>query len=161
MSTDKLQDKVITAAFDSGLLTAAGAETVYDTTVAIEFAINGKMGTARATVADGATPTTGNTSAAGITLTANQGRVVVWGVIAAGTLVVEEGPVATLSGSTFVTAPLFPDIPDTVCPFAYMVLKADSTTVGTWDFGTDNWNATGVTNVIVNVSQLPGRPQIA
>ena len=162
MSTDKLQDRGITAAFSSGLLTATGAETVYDTTVTIQFAIKGKMGTARTAVADGVTETTGNTSAAGITLTANKGRVVVWGVIAAGTVKVEEGPIASLdSAGNFIDAPQFPSIPDAFCPFAYQVIKADSTTVGTWDFGTDNWNATGVTNVIVNVSQLPDRPQIA
>lgn len=159
---DKLQDREITAAFASGLLTATGGETVYDTTVTIQFAIKGKMGTARTAVADGSTPTTGNTSAAGITLTANHGRVVVWVLKSDATVAVEEGPISSLdSAGTFIDAPLFPDIPDAVCPFAYQVIKADSTTVGTWDFGTDNWSATGVTNAIVNVAQLPTRPQIA
>lgn len=159
---DRLQDREITAAYASGLLTATGAESVYDTTVTIQFCLKGKMGTARTAVADGDTPETGNTSGAAITLTANYGRVVVWGLKSDATVVVEEGPVASLnSAGDFITAPLFPDIPDAVCPFAYQVIKADSTTVGTWDFGTDNWNATGVTNAIVNVAQLPTRPQIS
>lgn len=141
----------------SGLLTATGGETVYDTTVTINYAINGKLATKTA-VTDGATPTTGNTSAAAITLTASKARVVVWGLKAGGTVAVEEGPIVDYDGTNYSPMPQFPSIPDNFCPFAYQVLKASSA-AGTITFGSSNWNATGFTNTIVNVAVLPEHPQ--
>lgn len=151
-----------TAAFVSGLLTAIGAETVYDTTVTIQFCINGKMGTARTAVTDGATPTTDGDGNALDTLTASKGCVIVWCVKIDGTVKIFQGPVRDLDSSgAFKVAPDFPTIDlDTYCPFAYQVLKASSS-AGTITFGSSNWNATGFTNVIQNVSTLPPRPQIA
>ena len=64
----------------SGLLTATGAEAVYDTTVTINFVIDGKIYTKTA-ITDGTAITTDvNTSAAFVTLTADQGCVLVWGL---------------------------------------------------------------------------------
>ena len=148
-----------TAAFDSGLLTATGAETVYDTTVIIPFALNGKL-FRKAAVTDGATPTTAGDGSALSTLTASQGCVMVWCLNSAGTVGVFQSDVKTLDGANaFVTVPSFPTINlDTWCPFAYQVLKAAST-AGTITFGSSNWNATGFTNAIVNVHTLPPRPQ--
>lgn len=145
----------------SGLLTATGAETVYDTTVTINYVIDGKIATKTA-VTDGATPTTDhNTGAAFTTLTANQGCVLVWGLIAGGTVKVMQGGVQALDVSgNFMVAPQFPAVPAGVAPFAYQVLKAGST-AGTITIGTSNWNATGFTNAIVNVAVLPSRPQVA
>ena len=54
----------------SGLLTATGADTVYDTTVTITYCINGKAATKTA-VTDGVTPTTDYVSGNAITLTAS------------------------------------------------------------------------------------------
>jgi hypothetical protein len=148
-----------TEASTSGLLTATGAETVYDTTVAISFTIDGKR-YSKAAVTDGATPTTDGNSAALSTLTANQGCVMVWCLNSSGTVGVFQGDTEELdSAGNFVVAPSFPYVNlKTWCPFAYQVLKAGST-AGTITFGSSNWNATGFTNSIKNVSTLPARPQ--
>jgi hypothetical protein len=68
--------------------------------------------------------------------------------------------IAGLTAGNFRHAPSFPHVPDDVCPFAYQVLKhySEATSV---TFGTSNWNTTGFTNVIVNVMQLPDRPQVS
>lgn len=143
----------------SGLLTATGGETVYDTTVTINYVLDGKIATKTA-VTDGVTPTTGYVSGSAITLTANKARVVVWGLISGGTVKVIEGDIVDWNGTAFVVPPPFPSIPDTFVPFAYQILKAGST-AGTITFGSSNWNATGFTNAIVNVAVLPARPQIS
>lgn len=145
----------------SGLLTATGAETVHDTTVTINYVINGKIATKTA-ITDGATPTTDYaTGAAFVAMTASQGCVVVWGLISGGTVKCVQGPIYSLDASgNFLVAPQFPAIPDDMVPFAYQVLKAGST-AGTITFGSSNWNATGFTNAIVNVAVLPARPQVS
>ena len=156
----------LTAAFSSGLLTATGAVTTYDTTVTIQFAIAGKMGTARAAVTEGTgLLVDGNgrtlTTLVG-TATGGQGCVLVWCLTAAGTVKLFQGPIRTLDAAgVFLTAPDFPAINlDTYCPFAYQVLK-HTAQASTITIGTSNWNASGFTNVIKNVSQLPARPQIS
>lgn len=144
----------------SGLLTATGAETVYDTTVTINYVIEGKIKTKTA-VTDGATPTTDGVSGATFTaLTANKGCIFLWCLNTGGTVKVLQGPVADMAGGSFVVAPQFPDVPEDLVPFAYQVAKAGST-AGTIAFGTSNWNATGFTNAIVNVAVLPRRPQVS
>lgn len=142
----------------SGLLTATGAETVYDTTVTIAFCVNGKALTKTA-VTDGVTPTTdGVTGSAPAVLTANQARVAVWCLNASGTVKVVHGPNVDWDGTNANPMPQFPAIPNDLTPFAYQVLKAGST-AGTITFGSSNWNATGFTNAIVNVMVLPEHPQ--
>lgn len=137
----------------SGLLTATGAETVYDTTAAITYAINGKA-YVKATAADGVTPTTdGNTGVAHVGLTAGKKSVWVLALDAAGAVAAFQGSVES-SG-----APQFPMLPNTHTAFAYINVTAGSTTVGTWTFSSSNWNATGITRTIQNVLMLPGRPQ--
>jgi hypothetical protein len=151
----------------NSLLTATGAETVHDTTVLLNYAINGKAYTKSGTNADQTTPTTDyNTSAAFPTLTGvasggGQGAVVVWAYNSSGTVQCMMGPVETLDASgNFARAPQFPLVPDDVCAFAYQVLKhyGQGTSV---TFGTSNWNTSGFTNAIVNVLSLPSRPQIS
>lgn len=145
----------------SGLLTATGAETVYDTTVTINYVIDGKIATKTA-VTDGATPTTDyNTGAAFLPMTANQGCIVVWGLIAGGTVKCVQGGIQAMDAAgKFIVAPPFPTVPGDMVPFAYQVLKAGAT-AGTITFSSSNWNATGFTNAIVNVAVLPSRPQVA
>jgi hypothetical protein len=153
----------LTACFTSSLLTATGTETVHDSTVLLQFCINGKAYTKSGTNADQTTPITDAvTGSAFSTFAANQGTVVVWCYDSTGTVKCVMGKVQSLDAVTgqFLIAPEFPLIPDTLCPFAYQVLKADST-AGTIAFGTSNWDATGFTNVIQNVSTLPSRPQVA
>jgi hypothetical protein len=152
----------LTMAFNSSALTATGAETVHDSTVAMNFCIRGKVYQKSGTNADQATPTTDyGTGLAFPTLTANKGSVMVWAYNASGTVKCIMGDITDLdSAGNFVVAPEFPLIPSDVCPFAYQVLKAGST-AGTITFGTSNWNATGFTNAIVNISTLPDRPQVS
>jgi hypothetical protein len=148
-----------TFASNTGLLTATGAETVYDTTVIIDYCINGKA-YRKAAVTDGATPTTDiNTGAAFPVLTANKGAVAVFMMNAAGTVAVAMSGVHDLDeDGNFKVTPQFPPVPANQCPFAYQILKAGST-AGTITFGSSNWNATGFTNTIQNVLVLPDRPQ--
>ena len=144
----------------SGLLTATGAETVHDTTVTINYVIDGKIRTKTA-ITDGVTPTTDAvTGAAFDALTANKGCIFLWCLDSSGTVKVIQGPIADMAGGSFVNPPQFPDFPDTLVPFAYMVAKAAST-AGTITFGSSNWNATGFTNAIVNIATVPSRPQVS
>jgi hypothetical protein len=151
--------KGLNACFTSGLLTATGAETVYDTTVTIVFAINGKLYTKTA-ITDGATPTTdGNTGAAFSTLAASRGCALLWCLNSSGTVSLRQGPVERLDGANaFINAPQFPSYPDSVTPFAYSILKNGSTG-STFTIGSSNWNATGMTATHVNIATVPSRPQ--
>lgn len=155
----------ITAAYSSGLLTGTGAETLYDTTVTIQFAIGGKMGTAKTAVTDGATPTTDyNTGAAFLPIPVEDGCVFVWGLTSGGTVKLMQGSITDVRGGVTTTAgsfdvyPQFPTIPDDVCPFAYTIVKSAPSS-SAWTIGTSNWNATGMSVAHVNISQLPDRPQ--
>ena len=142
----------------SGLLTATGAETVHDTTVTINYVIDGKIKTKTA-ITDGATPTTDAVTGETFTaLTANKGCTFVWCLNSSGTVKVVQGPIHDMSGGEFLTYPQFPGIPEDLVPFAYMIDEADST-AGTITFGSSNWNATGRTVTITNVATLPRRPQ--
>lgn len=157
----------------SGLLTATGGVTTYDTTVTIQYMINGKFETAKTAVTTGTTPTTDYVTSAAFPLligggsvanTPGQGAVVVWGLIAGGTVVCMQGPICNLDmqGKFKHDGPEFPTVPSNVTPFAYQVLKAGATASASGiRFGTSNWNATGFTNAIRNVGVLPNRPQVA
>lgn len=146
----------------SSLLTATGAETVHDSTVLLNFCINGKAYTKSGTNADQVTPTSDHVTGATFTaLTASEGCVMVWCYNASGTVKVVQSEINTLDAAgLFVDACEFPVLPDDIVPFAYMVCKAGST-AGTVAFGTSNWNATGFTNAIVNIMTLPNRPQVS
>ena len=155
-----------TRATVSGLLTATGGETFYDTTVVIQFAIDGIMGASRAAVTNGTTPLLDGDGDALKTLvgtaSAGEGCVMVWALKDDATVVVFQGPISDLNADgDFTIAPDFPTIDlTTYCPFAYQILK-HTANASTITFGTSNWNATGFTNVIHNVLELPSRPQIA
>lgn len=146
----------------AGLTGISGAATTFSTgATTLQYMLNGKS-FSKAQVSGGTTPTTDAVTAAAITLVANQGRAVVWGFDSAGTIKVVAGPVVSLDSSgSFIDgqAPVFGPVPDTICPIAYTLHKAGSTTVGTWTFGSSNWNSTGLTHTVVDVSVLPDRPQ--
>jgi len=162
--------------FTEGLLTCAGAETAFDTTVTISYANDGKIDL-HATEGSTAVPTTDNFGNAYPSLAVTnadgsitgKGACVVWGLTGvdhadgADTIVILHGPVVELDGLTtnFVHTPEFPSIPDDVTPFAYQIVKAatDGSTADATVWGTANWNATRFTNVIVDVATLPRRPQ--
>ena len=128
---------------------AAGTTTTFSTTNATEYAINGKIySTAAAAVAP------------------NKGSVFVFAydgqATAANAIKVYQGTIEDLdSDANFVKPPQMPQTPDTVCPFAYMVLKAGST-ASNWTFGVSNQSgATGITYLRQDVANLPTRPQVA
>ena len=160
-----------TASFvTAGLTGISGAATTYSTgAVSIQFCINSKFATAKAQVSGGATPTTGAISAAAITLTASKARAIVWCLDIDGAVTVHEGPIVSLDGIAGSDAyqdgrlPAFPAINyKTYCPIAYHLMKAKTTLSGTFTFGTNNWNTTGMDHTIVNVPGiLPDRPQSA
>jgi hypothetical protein len=161
----------------AGLTGLSGAATTYSTgATAITYAVQGKMPTAKAQVSGGTTPTTDIVT--GLTfsvLKANQGCAFVWCLDASGNIRVAQGPVPVQPGTVgtvtnvddsgnFTAAPQFPQIPDTLTPFAYAIVRTTSSYVGTtgFRFGTDNWNTTGVATIAVqDVFTLPASPQTA
>jgi len=154
----------------SGLLTATGAVTTYDTTATINYVIDGVI-LQKTAITTGATVTldyiTGVAfpalvGGASVANTPGHGCVVVWGLIG-GTVKCMMGPHESLDmQGNFVRAPQFPAVPENVAVFAYQVLKAGATASATAIvFGTANWNATGFTNAIKNCAYLPARPQVA
>lgn len=155
------QPRGLTAASNTGLLTITGAEALYDTTVAIDYSIDGRT-YRKATVADGAAITTDqNTGAAFVPLQPDEGCVFVWCLNAAGTVSVAQGAIATIDGVTDAFkdpgAPQFPFIADEYCPFAYSIHQTTGAS-SAFQFGVSNWNATGLTDVVINVATLPVRP---
>lgn len=150
--------------YTSGALTGTGAETLYDTTVAIVSRINGKFNTTAA-ITNGVTPTTdGNTGAAFTAVLPDQVSVFVWAVDASDTVTLYQGGVESVDGDTDVAKnyPQFPSIPDTVAPFAYTIYQTDGTSAAAGlRPGTDNWSATGLTATHVNILAMPDRPQIS
>ena len=139
----------------------AGTTSTYTTTVATDFIINGKFGTQFATKTNQATPTTDHrTGVAFPTVQINQGTVIVFGVVAAGTVVACQGSIEDLDPSSdeFIIAPSFPSIPVTMAPIGYVIVTNDSSG-DPWTFGSDNWTATGITDTFVNIGMMPDRPQ--
>jgi hypothetical protein len=145
----------------AGLSGITGAATTFSTTAAIVYAINGKA-YSKAAVSGGATPTTDSiTGVAFVPLAANQGCAFLFHVNAAGTIGVAQGGVQALDKSgAFVVPPQFADVPDTVAPFGYVIVK-DGSTGGAWTFGTSNWNATGITVSVQDILSTPGRAQVS
>lgn len=146
---------------------AAGTTTTFSTTGATLYSIKGKAySTAAGTNA--ATPTTDlNTGAAFVGVPANYGSVFVFCYdgqsTAANAIKVVQGSIEALDVSgAFKKAPIFPAIPDSVCPFAYLVVKVGSTG-STWTFGSSNLAGppTGVTLAFQDVMTLPARPQVS
>ena len=140
---------------------AAGTTSTYTTTVATDFIINGKFGTQFGTKTNQATPTTDlNTGAAFPAVAVNKGCAIVFGVIAAGTIVAVQGEIEALdpNGGEFIVAPSFPSIPDTMCPIGYVIIQNGSTG-SAWTLGSSSWGATGITDTFVDIAMMPDRPQ--
>jgi hypothetical protein len=119
---------------------AHGTTTTLSQTNAATYAIKGKLYAQASAWSNTATPTkdwaTGN---AFNVIAANQGSVFAVGL---------DGPVG--QGST----------DNDFCPVGYIVVKNGSTG-SNWTFGTNNYNATGITFTCVDVATLPDRPQVA
>jgi len=145
---------------DSGLLTATGAETVYDTTVIIPFSIDG-LAYRKAAVTDGVTPLVNDDASAFTALAINEGCNVLWLLDAAGAVSVIQSDIGSLApeDGTFLEGevPVFRAVPDGKVPFAYMILTNGSTG-SAFTIGASNWNQTGITVSIKNLLVLPERP---
>ena len=149
----------------AGLTGISGAATTYSTGATTRsFAIAGKA-YEKAQVSGGTTPTTEAKTGAAITLTsANTARLITWSFDSSGNPKLHAGDIVSMdsSGNLLKAAPLPTDIDlDTYCPFAYVLLKAGSTFSGTFTVGSRNWNTTGMTYTVVDVSTLPSRPVTA
>ena len=147
---------------------AAGTTTTFSTTGATLYCIKGKAFTTSA-AANAATPTTdAATAVAFVPVAVGYGCAFVLcydgsSTTAATAIKVVQGTQVALDASgNFVVAPQFPSIPDTLCPFAYLITKVGSTGAA-WTFGSSNLAGppTGVTHTFVDVMTLPGRPQIS
>jgi hypothetical protein len=145
----------------TGLLTGTGAETVYDTTVTINFVLNGVI-RQKTAVTDGATPTTdGITGAAFNPVYPDKACLFVWCLNSNGTVSLIQGEIEDVDGtSDEIKAPLqFPGIPNDRVPFAYTKYQTTgASSASGLRPGTDNWNATGLTATHTNVCFLPSRP---
>ncbi len=146
----------------AGLLTAAGAETVYDLTVIIDYCVNGVAAT-KGTVVDGTTPVLdGNTGAAFVALQADKGCAFIWSMNVSGTVQLSQGDIQSIDPDTdlFIRYPQFPPVPADDIAFAYMIVKTTGAS-SAWTVGASNWNATGLSVAISDVFVMPDRPQIA
>jgi len=142
---------------------AAGTTTTLTTANTTLFCIKGKA-YSKAAAANAATPTSDfTTGAAFVGIPINYGCAFVLSYDSGGTLRVSQGPLQALDPSgNFINAPQFPIVPDTVCPFAYLITKVGATGA-TWTFGASNLAGppTGVSHTFVDVFTLPDRPQIS
>lgn len=168
----------------AGLTGLSGAATTISTGKAIDYLNQGRAYT-KAAITGGATPTNDAGTPSAVAGTAASGAafrplvaqqapaglstvytgsacVFVFGLDAAGNVRVAQGPVTqysdTSAGSTVLQ---MPQCPDWMTPFSYTVIKLVSATAATWTFGSNNWNATGVTiDTPVDVGVLPATPAI-
>ena len=139
---------------------AAGTTTTVSTTGTTLFCIKGKA-YSKTALSNQAFPATDHTTGAAFTAVADDdGCVLVLGFDKDGTLCVAQGQSQDLDAAgSFILAPQFPAIKDTMCPFAYVVIK--NTSGSNWTPGTNNWTVTDLSDVFVDVMTLPDRPQIA
>lgn len=160
---DNLAQIPLTLALAKATL-AAGTTVTLSTTGTLHFAIKGKA-YSHAALSNQTTLSVLDavTAAAPAPILVSTGAIMVVGFNAAGTMLLALGPAAAIGGDgKFITAPQFPVMPDTMCPFGYIVIKLDST-ASTWTSGVSSYAAapTGVTYTYVDVITLPARPQVA
>lgn len=146
----------------------AGTTTTLTTANAVLSCVNGKANTTAA-LTNQATPTTDyRTGAAFVPVTASKGCVFVLGFDMSDNLRVCQGPVVDLTteadgaNASFVTRPQFPDVPDDVAPFAYIVTKVGASG-STWTFGSSNLAGppSNVLHTFVDILCMPDRPQVS
>jgi hypothetical protein len=151
----------ITLCLGNATLVAGTTSTI--TNSAVAYTINGKT-YSKAGVSNGATPTTdAATGLAFVPLTANKGCTFLIGYNAANVMLVTQGDLVDLSpAGNFMYAPNFGPVPNDFCPVGYEVVKAGSTAVGSWTFGTSvQTPLTGMTYTFTNITTLPDRPQVS
>ena len=171
-------------AFNSGACTAAGAAATLTVVTAVVATVKGVFATSvsaeaktlAAVTTDGVpssdstgyAATTFNTLYGGASTSADapdnnsgQAAILVHCTTAGGVTKSIQGPSVQLDASgNLQNALQFPQIPDTLTPYCYQVLKA-GLTAGDIVPGTSNWNATGFTSTVVNVAVLPSKAYFA
>lgn len=163
---DYLNQTPLTMLMSTPVMALHSAATTLDSTNRFDFTIKGKNYT-KAALSTTATPTTdANTAAAFVRVGKNEGAIYVVCLDSSGNIKVAQSACVALDDSgSFVTAPLFPPIADTLCPVAYIVCKAGSTAAAKatgWLFGTSNFSGvTGITLTVQDISSLPDRLQVA
>lgn len=148
---------------------AAGTTTTLSQSAAATYSINGKIYIQGSAWSNTATPTTQASGKAFVPVPRGYGSVFVIGADKDGNMKVEQGEVVPLfptggnvADIDFLTdKPQFPEVPDTVCPLGYMILKIGANLSATsWTFGASNLaSLTGSTKTFVDCSVLPDRPQ--
>lgn len=142
---------------------AVGLTTTLSQVNQVDYMIKGKSARKAATTNE-ATPTTdAQTGSAFTAIGVNKGGAFVLCRNAAGDLKVLQGGIEDLdSTATFIKAPQFPSVPDTLCPIGYLITKVGATGAA-WTFGSSNLAGppTGVTHTLVDLGMLPDRPQVA
>ena len=167
---DTMVNRGITIALNKPALVTGTTSTI-TTTVTSSHVCNGKFQTPQTALTNAVTPVLDYNTGKAFpplvgTTTGGQGTVVVYGYLEGGADGIASvkcmmGSIEELdTAGAFTRPPQFPVIPNDVCPFAYQVLKqfASATSV---TFGTSSWNATGYTNAIVHIAQLPIQPQVS
>lgn len=155
--------------------TSAGTTTTFTTSAAVTYAIKGKMYSTNAAT-NAASPTTdAATGAAFTTVPVGYGSVFVLcydgsSTTAATAIKVVQGGISALNNANddgssavnqFVNAPNFPVVPDTLAPFAYLVVKVGT---GGTAFTYGSSNLSGVSKVGYawqDIATMPARPQVA
>lgn len=139
----------------------AGTTTTYTIATAFTYTLGGKS-FSKGSGSNAASPTTDAvTGAAFRAVAANQACVFVFCVDSGGTVKVVQGGIVdnreiSASGGS-VGAPI-PNLPDTLCPFGYLLLQAGPT-ASNWTFGSSNTSgATGITYTWQDVMSLPTQP---
>jgi hypothetical protein len=162
------QANALNAILANPTLALGGAATTHSHAASLPVVVGGIFATSPTGTV---TPTTnsspqdfrsvGGAVAAGLPLTITapaaatqfRGALVVWTVDAAGTKRIRSRGFFESNGEPLALE--FPEIPVTEVPLGYHTLRAISTLVGTWTFGSNNW--TGVTGLTAGaVVQLPG-----
>lgn len=141
---------------------AVGTTTTTSIATARDFCIKGKAYSG-AVAANGATPTTDAvTGLAFNSIAVNKAGVFVWCYDSSSALKCVQGEIVDYSdAAVFAKAPQFPEIPVTLCPIGYELVKIISTG-SAWVMGVNNQAAlTGITKVMVDCATLPDRPQIS
>lgn len=160
----------------AGLTGLSGSATTVSTGAGgITYTIQGKYQASKSQMSGVAAPTTDVVTGAGFkAILPNQGCAFVFTLDGNGNLGVAQGPLPVSPTTTgtqksvddsgnWSLLPQFPSIPDALTPFAYAVIRCQSTSAASgFVFGTTQWNATGVVVAGVDdVALLPAAPQVS
>lgn len=141
----------------AGITGLSGAATTFSTGGTVTYANNGQAYTKTA-FSSAASPTADAVTAALLTLKDKKKCIFVWCLDVAGAAKVVQGKqVLTTDVANGAAAVEFPEIPDTLTPFAYVEIANASG--ADFSLGTTNWNTASITiTTPVDVIILPPAP---